>query len=149
MGFKSIALTRVHLIWQRKIGSVLVQKRISIHRDFARHQFYLAVPNHLLCLRRAQVASANVIIVQLGSAASVSAVAIGRPSEGYMEMLLCLLWRDLKGHACFWIEWLLRKECAMLHSLSVDVLSQLECDPACHKRNSLLPCGCNHRITSV
>ena len=66
-----------------------------------------------------------------------------------MEMLLCLLWRDLKGHACLWIEWLLRKECTMLHSLSMDVLSQLECDPACHERNSLLPCGCNHRITIV
>ncbi len=87
--------------------------------------------------------------MQLELAASVSAVAIGCPSEGYVEMLLCLLWRDLEGHACFRIKRLLCEEFAVLQSLSVDVLSQLKCDPACQKQNSMLHCDCNDHITSI
>lgn len=47
-----------------------------------------------------------------------------------MEVLPSLLWSDLKGHACFWIEGLLCKEGAMLCPLPLHIFSQLKCNPA-------------------
>ena len=99
---------------------------------------YTAAPLHQRLLRKPCVGVFNFVCCFPYSASSVSTIAIWRPCQRNVEMLVNLLWHDLECHACFWVESLPCTSSAMLYPLLPYILCQLKCDPA-YKRTVLKP----------